>query len=373
MRNLLSYIVPSKILEKYLLSEFLNILILSVLASTGLFLVFDTFERMKVFLSHDTPLLTALSYLGLKIPLIIQLMLPISTLISTLVSVGRLTQKSEITAMRACGLSIKQIYKPILLFSVILSGIMFLNGEFMVPYATQRGEEIFQFEIKQKHLTGSLDRSNFWYREGNSVINIGFYDTVERTINGVTILDFTPDFRLHRRIDAIKGTYFDSPYIKWNLDSVIESGGPSGEKFTINSFERTPFETQKTPRDLYDLQRESDTFSFIDLKNYINKLKSEGVPTRAYEVDLLSKLSFPLVCIIASLLAIPFSIKNSRQGSVTKNFIIGVSLGFAYYILHALSISFASAGFIPILLGVFAANVLMGSLGIYLLGGAERG
>ncbi len=372
MKKLFSHLVPNKILERYLLSEFISVLLLAILASTGLFLAFDTFERMKVFLSNDTPLGTALSYLGLKIPLIIQLMLPIATLIATLVSIGRLTQKSEITAMRACGLSINNIYRPILFFSVFLSLLLFLNGEFLVPYATQRGEEIFQFEIKKKHLSGTLDRANFWYREGNEFINIGFFDTVDKTINGVTILDFSDQFLLERRVDAMKGTYTDSPYVKWNLENVVELGGPSNNNFSINTFARTPFDTIKTPRDLYDLQRPADTFSYIDLKEYIKKLKKEGVPTLPYEVDLLSKLSFPLVCIIATLLAIPFSIKNSRQGSVTKNFIIGISLGFFYYVLHALSISFASAGFIPILLGVFAANILMGSLGLYLLGGAER-
>jgi len=373
MNNIISHILPRKILERYLLAEFLNVLILAVLASTGLFLTFDTFERMKVFLSHDTPFSTALSYLGLKIPLIIQLMLPIATLIATLVSVGRLTQKSEITAMRACGLSIYQIYKPIFLFSFVLSLLLFLNGEFLVPYATQKGEEIFQFEIKKKHLTGTLDRANFWYREGNSYINIGFYDTAEKTINGVTVLDFSDDFILNRRVDAIKGSYIDSPFVKWNLENVVELGGPSNDSFSINTFARTPFETRKTPRDLYDLQRTSDTFSYFELRDYIQKLRTEGVPTRPYEVDLISKLSFPLVCIIATLLAIPFSIRSSRQGSITTSFIIGVSLGFFYYVLHALAISFASAGFLPIFLGVFSANVLMGSLGLYLLGGAERG
>lgn len=361
------------ILERYILGEVLGVLFLSILASTGLFLTFDTFERIKVFLSNDTPFLTAVLYLALKLPLIFQLMLPISVLIATLVSIGRLTQKSEITAMRACGLSILKIYKPVFVLSLFLSGIFFLNSELLVPYTTQRAEEIFQFEIKKKHLSGSLDRANYWFREGNKFVNIGFFDTLEKSINGVTVLDFSENFDLVRRVDAQKGSYNESPFIKWSLEDAIESGSGLGSQFSINTFRQIPFETSKSPSDLYNLQRDSDTFNFSDLSDYINKLRTEGVPTRSYEVDLMSKFSFPFVCSIASLLAIPLSTRNSRHGSLTKNFIIGVCLGFSYYILHAISISLTSAGFLPIPLGVITANVLMGSLGIYLLGGAERG
>ncbi len=363
----------SYILDKYILSEFFSVLFLCVLASTGLFLVFDTFERIKVFISYSTPLGTALFYLLLKIPLILQLMLPIATLIAVLISIGRLSQKSEITAMRACGMSVLRIYSPIFKSTIILSLIMFLNGELLVPKATERVEEIFQFEIKQKHLTGKLDRTNFWIREGNSFLNIDFYNTKEKTINGVTLLNFSDQFELLRRVDAKKGEWHDSSYIGWNLESAIEIA-PEEEgdkKLNISAFTRIPLESSKTPQDLYNLQRPADSFGYFELKKYIKKLKLESVPTRKYEVDLMSKISFPFVCIVAGMLALPFSLASSRSGALTKSFIYGVSIGFSYYITHALLCSFAGAGMIPVILGAWAGNVIIGSLGLYLLGGAE--
>lgn len=358
-------------LETYLLSEFFSVLFLCLLAATGLFLVFDTFERFKLFLSHNVSFITAASYLLLKVPFILQLMIPIAALVATLISIGRLSQKSEITAMRSCGMSITAIARPILLSSLLLSGIMFLNGEFFLPAATERVEEILEFDIKQKHLSGSFDRTNFWFREDNTFINIGYYDSQAKQIESITTLAFDEEFKLKRRIDAQKGDWNENPFVGWTLDEAIESGPIAGESDDLAHFNRIPLVTSKSPNDFYDLQRSAETFTYKELKNYIKKLEGEGVPANKYKVDLASKISFPFVCVIAVLVALPFSFTPARSGSLTASFIGGVSIGFGYYVTHAIFCSFAAAGFIPVLLGAWSANILLGSIGLYLIGGAE--
>lgn len=359
------------ILTTYLLSEFFSVLFLCLLASTGLFLVFDTFERIKVFISYKTPFLTALSYLALKVPLILQLMIPIATLISCIISLGRLSQKSEITAMRAGGLSVLRIARPLIGASFLLTIIMFLNGEFIVPQATEKVENIFQFDIKQKHLSGKLNRNNFWYREKNTFINVGFFDTVKKNIEGITVLEFNEDFRLIRRIDARSAFWIEGVFSGWILENAIESSGDMTKGNKLYSYARLPLITKKTPKDLYNLQRSSETFSYPELKKYIRKLQSEGVITRKYEVDLVSKISFPLVCVVASMIAIPFSFTSVRSGSLTLGFIAAVSIGFGYYIIHAFFCSFGASGFLPVHLAAWSANILLCAVGIYFLGGAE--
>lgn len=375
MITILNRLKPN-ILSRYILSEFFSVLFICLLASIGLFLVFDTFERIKIFIAYKTPLLTALTYLALKVPLILQLMLPIATLISCIVSLGRLSQKSEITAMRASGLSIINIAKPLVLSSVLLTAIMFLNGEYLVPKATEKVEQIFQFDIKQKHLSGKLNRNNFWFREKNTFINIGLFDTAKKKIEGVTVLEFDDNFQLIRRIDALSATWVESEFNGWIMENAIESNSlktKSEEQVDkkLFSYPRLPLITSKSPKDLYNLQRTAETFTYSELKKYIDKLKGEGVVTRKYEVDLASKISFPLVCIVASLVAIPFSFSSVRSGSLTLGFIAAVSIGFGYYIIHAIFTSFGSSGFLPVEFAAWSANVILLSIGLYLLGGAE--
>ena len=364
-------ILRPTLLSEYILKEFLSVLFLCLLASSGLFLVFDTFERFKVFITYHTPISTILTYLGLKIPLIIQLMLPIGTLIASIVSLGRLSQKSEITAMRASGMSIVRIAKPLILASCVLSFIMFLNGEYVVPRASEKVEQIFQFEIKQKHLSGKLNRVNFWFREKNSFINIGLFDTATKKIEGISIFEFNEDFQLKRRIDARVGTWNESKYIGWVLEDAVESGNDFEQVENLYTFGKLPLVISKSPEDLYNLQRNAETFTYGELSNYIKKLKSEGVSTRKYEVDLISKISFPLVCIVATLVAIPFAFGSTRSGSLTVGFIAAVSIGFGYYIFHALFSSFGTSGLLPVVISAWSADIVLLAVGLHLLGGAE--
>lgn len=359
------------ILDKYILSEFFSVLFLCLLASTGLFLVFETFERFKLFLSNNVSFFTAASYFLYKTPLILQLMIPIAALVATLISIGKLSQKSEITAMRSCSMSVQSIARPILFSSLLLSILMFLNGEFLLPYATEKVEQILQFEIKQKHLSDSFSRTNFWFREGNTFINVGFYNAPDKRMDGVTKLVFDADFNLEQRIDAQNAKWNENPIVGWTLSEAIESGSPDYGYNSLYYFKKLPLITSKTPEELYDLQRSSETFTYQELKRYIKKLENEGVSVKKYKVDLATKISFPFVCLIATLVGLPFAFTSARSGSLTISFIGGVSVGFAYYVTHAILSSFAAAGFIPVLLGAWSANILLGSVGLYLLGGAE--
>lgn len=248
---------------------------------------------------------------------------------------------------------------------------MFINGEFIVPKAAEKVEKIFSFDIKQKHLSGKLNRNNFWYREGNYFINIGLFDTLTKNIEGVSVLQFDNEFKLIRRIDAMSAKWVNSTFPGWVLENAIESSGDITKSNKLYTYPKLPLVTSKTPKDLYNLQRSSETFGYFELEKYVRKLKSEGVTTKKYEVDLISKISFPLVCVVASMIAIPFSLISARSGSLSLGFITAVSIGFGYYIIHAFFSSFGSSGFLPISVAAWSANVIFFSVGVYFLGGAE--
>ena len=109
----------------------------------------------------------------------------------------------------------------------------------------------------------------------------------------------------------------------------------------------------------------------LSFKKSIEKLRGEGVSVTSYLVDLAAKLAFPFVNFIVVVIAIPFALIPARSGNLTMSFVAGVSIGFGYYIVHALSISLGKAELLPIVACAWTANVLLGSLGGYLLAGAE--
>ncbi|MFN8392590.1 MAG: LPS export ABC transporter permease LptG [Bdellovibrionota bacterium] len=363
--------VKPAVLQMYLLKNFLTVLFVCLLASISLFLVFELFERINVFIKEGASATLIFSYLFYKVPLIAQLMMPIAVLIATLLSVGRLSQLSEITAMRACGISIFFLARPLIGAGIVISLLMFISGETIVPAATQKVEEIYHLDIKKKVEKGTFSKSNFWYRKGRSFFNIGLYDSRTATLKGISVYELDKNFKLLRRTDAREAVWGGNPAIGWTMSDVVEIATNKKGGFDSSVFNKAPLVIDEQPRDFYNMERSAEGMSYRDLKRYTEKLKSEGVLVTNYLVALAAKLSFPLINLIVVLIAFPFALIPARSGSLTTSFVAGVMIGFGYYVVHALSMSLANGELIPIECGAWTANILFACIGGYLMCGAE--
>jgi lipopolysaccharide export system permease protein len=362
--------LASNILQRYVLNSFITSLGLCLLGATSLFMIFDFFERFRVFIREDADVIQVLSYLIFKLPLIVHLMMPVALLIATLISIGRLSQHSEITAMRACGVSLFWLSRPLIVVGLLMSLLMFIAGETIVPWSSQRVEEIYHFDIRKKIERGALSRANFWFRSGNAFYNIGFYDSRSSTLHGLSIYEFTDEFKLLRRIDSSE-VIWNGPSIGWTMHNASETlFVPEGETL-ITSFNTLPLAIEDTPADFLQHERRPETLSYNALKAYAEKLRAEGVPISNYLVQLESKIAFPFVNVIVILIGFPFALVSARSGTMTRSFVFGVATGFGYYFIHAFSTALGSAELIPIIPSAWAANILLGSIGGYLMSGAE--
>ena len=358
------------ILHRYLIRQFLSALILSLAASTTLFLVFDLFERMKTFLKEEATLLQVLSYLAFKIPLILTLMTPIAVMVAVLVSVGRMSQLSEITAMRACGASIFWLATPLFFTGLLISSLVFFGNETIVPWAERKVSDIYRLDVKKHLEKGKLSRADFWYRTKNRFFKVDLYDSRENTMNGITIFELDKDFRLARRFDAAV-TRWRGPIVGWVMDDVTEISTNSKGSYSSAHYPHLPLLIDEKPADFYNLKLEPDTMSSHDLRHYIRKLKSDGVPTTQWKVRLAAKASFPLLSAIVVLVVFPFALIPARSGRMTLSFVIGLSIGFGYYIVHAICSSLGTAELIPVYSAAWAANVFLLCIGGWFLTEAE--
>lgn len=359
------------LLHSYLLQQFAVTLCVCLFASTSLFLVFDFFERINLFLREGVSFDKAVLYLLFKIPFIVHLMTPIAVLVSTLLTVGRLAQHSEITAMRACGVSLFWLAKPLVALGLCISLTMFIAGETVVPWATQQGEELYHFEIKKKIETGALSRANFWYRSKNKFYDIGYYDSKTASLHDISIFTMDDVFKLQKRIDAREATWRGNS-IGWTMREAIEIAFDDSGKMRLSPLGTVPLVIKERPADFYAKRRDPETLSLIELRRYIEKLQAEGVPVTKYLVDLQSKISFPFVTAIVILIAFPFALIPARSGTLTLSFVGGISIGFGYYVFHALCSALGGAELLPVVVAAWAANILLTCVGGYFMAGAEH-
>ena len=341
-----------------------------MVAATALFLVVDLFERMRIFVDEGASVGQAAAYMIFKIPFILQMLLPIAVLVATLISIGRLSQNSEITAMRAGGASVWWLAQPLLGAGLALSLLSFIASETWVPWATDHSEEIYHFDIRKKDEKGTYSRSNYWYRKGEHFFNIGYYDSREKKIAGLSLFEMNETFTLRRRIDASQ-VVWKGREVGWTMLDVSETAVAQDGAVNSTHYNSLPLVIDETPADFYQMDRTPESMTYRELSRYAEKMAEEGVPITDYLVSLAAKISFPFVNLIAVLIAFPFALTPARSGNMTLSFVAGVSIGFGYYLVHAVSLSLGSAELLPIAASAWAANFLLGSLGAYLLLGAE--
>lgn len=359
------------ILSRYLLKRFWSVFFLCLLASTVLFLVFDFFERMRLFLKEDTPISVAFTYLTLKIPLVVQLMTPIAVLVAVVVSVGRLSQLSEVTAMRSCGASVIRLARPLIGAGVVISLVSLLLGETIVPFATRRVEEIYHLDIKKKAERGVYSRANFWHRSHDKFYNVGLFDSRNSTLSNFSLFEFDSGFNLKRRLDAREIGWLGNDF-GWSMRDVTEYTFNSKGHIARTPFRELPLVISERPKDFRDARIAPESMGYRELTKYITKLRSEGVPVARYLVERAAKISFPFVSLILVLVAFPLSLIPSRSGNLTASILSAVSIAFGYYFVHAFCTSLGAAELIPIYPAAWAANILLICIGGYLLAGAEE-
>ena len=362
--QLANFIYPH-IIQRYVLRSFFAAFFTCLFVAIALFMTVDILERGKILIRENSTFLQALQYFLYKIPLILHLMTPVAILISTLVSVGRLSQLSEITAMRACGLSVFNLMRPLLLIGFIISVSMFFLSETLVPWSMNQVEQVYHMDIKKKGERGKLSRTNFWYRSEDKIFNIGYYNSSTFTIQKLSIWEFDDESKLKTKIDA-ELVVWDKNNQAWTMQNVVENTFNGVEFKKIEKFASRPLDIREKPEDFYDLQRSPETMSYHELGRYIHKLETEGVPTTEYKVQRTAKVAFPLVNVLVVLIAFPFALIPARSGSLTVSFVAGVSIGFGYYFFHAISMALGTAELLPIHLAVWSANIFFLIIGGYL-------
>ena len=364
-------IIKLPILWRYILKEFFNIFILCLLTATTLFLVIETFEKTKTFIRHSAPIHLGVSYILLKIPWIIQLMLPVATLISTLLCIGKLSQKSEITAMRACGSSTTSLIKPLLAIGLLISLFLFINGETIVPWSLNKSQDIFSLDIKKRAIKGDYNKENFWFRDDNLFYNVGYYNSRDSKLNDISIFKLNSEFDLEKKVDAESARWSDNELVRWTMYNVTEVADLSSSNFLIASHPKLPLIIEEKPSYFYNSKRKAETLSFFELSKLIEKNESEGISASNYKVDLISKIAFPFINIIVVLLAFPLAILPSRSNKLAFNLVVGLSFGFSYYVFNSIFRALGSAELIDVYTSAWATNILFTTIGVYMLSKAE--
>lgn len=359
-------------LNRYLSRQLRGFFLMALGILTTLFLVVDFFDRIDNIIAEQPEITLVLEYFLLKIPHTIVLMMPIAVLVSTLMTTGLLSRNSELAAMRAAGITIAEIARPIIGMGLLLSLINLGLNELLVPYASRRVHEIYNIDIKQKDASGAYSQNDFWWRAGQTFYSVGAFDSRTSTLTGFSAFDVGDDMSLTRRTNADTVTYLDQ-LLGWSMHNVTEYrfirdiSSPDS-----TTYPHLPLPSPKEPADFYYVETDPSTMSYKSLRRYIAEQQENGLGVDTHYADLYAKFSFPFVCAIMPIVVLPFSLRPARSGSMAPSILAALCIGFGYHVVHSFAISLGRAELLPPLIAAWLANFIMVSVGTILLAGAEN-
>jgi lipopolysaccharide export system permease protein len=355
-----------KILTRYVLKQFFAAFILSITAFIALFLIVDIFENIGKFVDNPVPVSIILAYFLSKIPFMLFISIPLSVMLSALVSIGLMGKNLELVAIRTSGLSHLFIVKPLLIIAIIISFVSFFGDEYVVPKANRLTVYLDQVKIKKKiiEIKPEYQLDKIWVKRGNTIYYIDRYHPEIEMLEGITIYKFNDDFQLEKRFIAEKGYWKGDD---WEFHNVIENDFPAFGPFSTEKYEVLSLGIAEKPEDFKIVFEETtENMSYRELSRYIKALKKDGYNASRYKVDLMAKVSYPMVNFILVLLAIPFAIMVGRRGGIASSVVIAFTFAFLYWIVYSTCLSLGHAGTLPPILAAWTANVLFTIGGVYL-------
>ncbi|MCX7857523.1 MAG: LPS export ABC transporter permease LptG [Deltaproteobacteria bacterium] len=356
-----------KKLDRYLIGTTLKILLICETTGVAIFAVIEFFEHIDLFASSLDNFFLSIAYLTFRIPYSANLILPLSFLISMLVTFILMIRNNEILAIRSSGISTFFFIRPLLYLSFILSLATFFVSEWISPEAYKISEYLFRVRIKKEEPYISVKNDRIWIKRGNIISKIDLFDTKTDTMKGVTVIELSPEYKIKRRIDAQEGFYTENRWVlKDAVERIFDEDGIS-KKISYSSL---PGLILEPPQSFKNIQKNPDEMSFNELSNYIERLKNNGYDVRRYMVDLYNKIAFPFINFIMVTLACSIGLRYSKIRHISRGIFLGIVVGASYWFIHSLCLSLGYSEIFPPFFSAWLTNILFfssGTIGILTL------
>jgi len=362
-----------QVVDTYVLATFLFYLLLWITSFVLLFHVFTFFELLSDIVRNHPAISRVLSYHFFLTPLLIYRFTPVAVLGAVLVAFGILSKHNEITAFKACGISVYRLAVPILIAGFFLSGGLFAFDHYWVPEADRR-QDALRAEIRGKPpQTYSRPDRKWIYGKHDRVYYYKYFDPAAYVMLDVNVYEIDPvHFRLKRHIWAQRARWepslsawvFQNGWVR-DMDPACAACPPKRyDNFPGGT--RTFSELEEDPHWFLQEEKQARQMNFEELESYIAQLKQSGFDTIPLQVAWNEKFSVPLFALIMAIVAVPFAFLAGNRGAMAG---VGISLGVAitYWSIGQLFEQIGNLNELPPGVAAWSPDVIFSLAGLYFL------
>ena len=359
-----------KLTDRYVLREILVPTLVAFAVYTGFMLVRFLVQFSALVLQSTNPLADLGRVLAFSAPHIVVLTIPIAFLLGILVGVGRLSQDSELVALRASGIDLLGLYRPIAVLAVLLT---LLTGFFMVYVAPRTNRVVFgmQLQLSTFLIAQKIQPGVFSPEVAGRRIYVEKASADRRTLEGLIVSDVSNPADGERLTIARRGA-LELEQAEGRLWLRLEDAVTHHTARDARAYDRASYRTQRlllddtNPKERFENTRPDKQLREMTVPELIQRARSTSDPVlaRLSWIEAHKKFSFPAACLVFGLVALPLGVVN-RRGGRAAGFAISTGIVVGYYLLYASGEAWAIRGTITPFLAMWLPNILLVFVGIW--------
>jgi lipopolysaccharide export system permease protein len=382
-------------IDRYVLRQFILTFLFGILAFVVIYIAVDLMEHLDDFMDAPVKMTTwvIILYYVYSVPDIVQLVVPIAMLLSSLFTMGRLDTTHELTAVRSAGRSMPRIALPMLLFGAVVSAFMLYFDGWLVPLSNKEKGGIERKYLGRGFFGGAQDiytrlspTMNLTIDYFDATLNVASNVSIERfdTTAPVTFTritgrnkaglirdeDTSVAITITERIDAASMRY-DSTRKIWTLTNGLARNLTDPLHVVV-----TPFAAREmpgiplTPRELNQAQQNAGELTIPEFREKIERERRGGREVNRILVDYYARFAFPFSALIVVFFGIP-SASSQRKGGAAITVAVTALISAIYLVLTEVSKAFSYGAAFPPALTAWMANIVFTIAGLLKLSRAR--
>ena len=349
------------LLDKYIARGYLRMAGIAFAALLTLFYISTFLDKSdKIFKGQATASSVGVLLLYMT-PQFVYFVIPIAALLAVLTTFGALSRSSELTVMKACGISLYRTAAPVVVLSLMFSSVIFSLEQRILARANRSAEVLdAQIRGRQPRIFDAMNRRWVVSRDGD-IYHFRLFDPERDELSALTI--YTP--RSDRWALATM-TYAERARYKQGWHAL--SGWV--QDFTKEPFKWSPFKDRRLPDleapDYFESEQPiAEMMSVGELRRYVQDLSTSGLNVTTQAVELQRKLAFPFVTLVMTLLAVPFGVSMGKRGTL-YGIGVGIVMALSYWILSSVFVALGKGGLLDPILAGWAPNIIVLGTASYL-------
>ncbi|MBQ6975188.1 MAG: LptF/LptG family permease [Selenomonadaceae bacterium] len=347
-----------RILDLYILREVFYALVFAICAFTAVFIGSGTLFRIARYITeYGASVSSVVKIFVYGLPGIIMWTFPMSTLLATLLTFGKLSSSSEITAMKSCGISFGRIAAPAIFLGFVVSVCSILFNEHVVPWSKTAYNNVVYYEIEGNTEMKSQDHIIVKEIMNDKIQRLVYareYRASDETLQGVTMQVFDELGKVTHVENANFAEWRDN---MWIMHEGMIYDISEDDRTRSMRFNQQILPVKASPRQIVREQKTPEELTMKELRAQIEIMKSQYVSTNELETELYQRFTIPMASLIFALIGVPLGLQPTRNAS-SMGFALSVIIIFVYYAIMTLANAVAIGGMVTPILAVWIPNII---------------